>query len=59
MEKWKRVLSKNRDDLVMLAGGAAVAVGAGMIFFPAGWITAGVLAIAWSVLDSLGGGEET
>ena len=41
---------------VLLAGAASIAAGAGMIYLPAGLITAGVLAIAWWALDSLDGG---
>ena len=36
----------------------AVAVGAGMIYLPAGLIAGGVLAIAGAVLANLGGGDE-
>ena len=45
-------------DLVLLGGAVAVAVGAGMIYLPAGLIAGGVLAIAGAVLSSLGGGGE-
>lgn len=48
---WKRY----GPGLVLLGGMAAVTVGAGMIFLPAGFITGGALGIAWWVLDSLGG----
>lgn len=41
--------------IVLLAGIAAIALGAGMIFLPAGFITGGALGIAWWVLDGLGG----
>ena len=51
---WKR----HGPGLVLLSGGAAVAVGSGMIYLPAGLIAGGVLAIAWWVLDSLSGGGE-
>lgn len=43
--------------LVLLAGMAAITLGAGMIFLPAGFITGGALGIVWWVLDSLGGDE--
>lgn len=41
--------------MLMVAGAASITVGVGMIYLPAGLIAAGVLAIAWWVLDSLGG----
>lgn len=51
----RRLWKRYGPGLVLLAGMAAIAVGAGMIFLPAGLIAGGVLAIAWWVLDSLGG----
>lgn len=42
---------------MLLGGAVAVAVGAGMIYLPAGLIAGGVLAIAGAVLNSLGGGD--
>lgn len=48
---WK----KYGTGLVLLAGIASITLGAGMIFLPAGFITGGVLGVAWWVLDSLGG----
>lgn len=53
----KHFLRKHGAGAVLLAGVSAVSVGAGMIYLPAGVITAGVLAILWWVLDSLDGGE--
>lgn len=50
---WK----KHGAGAVLLAGVAAVSLGAGMIYLPAGVIAAGVLAILWWVLDSFDGGE--
>ena len=41
-------------ELVLLAGASAVAVGAGMIYLPAGLITGGGLAIAGAVLSMWG-----
>lgn len=58
MQNLRKALAKYAPDLVMLAGAAAVAVGAGMIYLPAGVIAAGILAIAGTVLNSLGGGGE-
>ena len=40
---------------MLLAGAGAVALGAGLIYLPAGFIAGGLLAIAWWVLDSLDG----
>lgn len=48
---WKR----HGPGMVLFSGSAAVSVGAGMIYLPAGLIAAGVLAIAWWVLNSLDG----
>ncbi len=56
----KRVVSSlaaNLSTLVLLAGAAAVTVGAGMIFLPAGFITGGGLAIAGAILSMWGEDE--
>lgn len=52
-----RVLARYCTDLALLGGAVAVAVGAGMIYLPAGFIAGGVLAIAGAVLSGLGGGD--
>ncbi len=57
MRKLIKNLAQYAIDLVLVAGAAAVAVGAGMIYLPAGLITGGVLAIAGAVLSSLSGGD--
>ena len=57
MRKLIKNLARYAIDLVRVAGAAAVAVGAGMIYLPAGLITGGVLAIAGAVLSSLSGGD--
>ncbi len=57
MRKLIKNLARYAIDLVLVAGAAAVAVGAGMIYLPAGLITGGVLAIAGAVLSSLSGGD--
>lgn len=57
MKKLRKALVKYAPDVVLIAGAAAVAVGAGMIYLPAGVITGGVLAIAGVVLNTLGGGD--
>lgn len=58
MQNLRKALAKYAVDLVMLAGAAAIVVGAGMIYLPAGVIAAGVLALGGAVLDSFGGGGE-
>lgn len=45
------------STLVLLAGAAAVTVGAGMLALPAGFITGGGLAIAGAVLSMWGEDE--
>ena len=57
MEKLRNALAKYTPDLALVAGATAVAVGAGMIYLPAGFIVGGVLAMAGAVLASLEGGE--
>ncbi len=55
----KKLWKRHGPGTVLFFGSAAVSVGAGMIFLPAGLIAAGVLAIAWWVLNSLDGrGDE-
>ena len=58
MEKLRKGLARYAGDLVLVAGAAAITVGAGMIYLPAGLIAGGVLAIACVILNSLGGGDE-
>lgn len=58
MRKMVKGLTGCLGELVLLAGGAAVAVGVGMIYLPAGLIAGGVLCIAGAVL-SMWGGERT
>lgn len=45
-------------DAVLLLGCALVAIGAGMIFLPAGLITAGVLLAVLAVADGFDENEE-
>ena len=54
MKKMVHGLMGHLGELVLLAGSAAVAVGAGMIYLPAGVITGGGLAIAGAVLSMWG-----
>ena len=56
MKNLLKGLARYCTDLVLLGGAVAVSVGAGMIYFPAGLIAGGALAIAGAVLSSLGGG---
>ena len=58
MEKLRKGLARYAGDLVLVAGAAAITVGAGMTYLPAGLIAGGVLAIAGVILNSLGGGDE-
>lgn len=44
-------------ELVFLAGGAAVAVGVGMIYLPAGLIAGGGLAVVGASIAMFGAGE--
>lgn len=41
-------------DVLMLAGAASISAGAGMVYQPAGWMVAGVFALAGGVLLSRG-----
>ncbi len=56
MKKLLNGLAQYGADLVLLGGAVTVAVGAGMIYLPAGFIAGGGLAIIGAVLSSLGGG---
>lgn len=58
MKRWKKALGRMSADLVLVAGAAAVAVGAGLIYLPAGLITGGALAMAGAVLGAMGRREE-
>ncbi len=55
MKKLKQALSELICDLLLIAGGAAVAVGAGLIYPPAGLIVGGLLVIAGVALSARGG----
>ena len=58
MKQLTRALARYAPDLVLVAGATAVAVGAGMIYLPAGFIAGGLLAILGAVFASLGGGGD-
>lgn len=55
MRRLSRALRRHGVDLVMVAGAAAMAVGCGLIYLPAGLIVGGALAIAGAILSALGG----
>ena len=57
MRKMVKGLAEHLGELVLLAGAAAVTVGVGMIYLPAGLIAGGGLAIAGAVLSMCGGTE--
>lgn len=42
-------------DALMLSGAGAVSAGAGMVYLPAGWIVAGLFALAFGYLVARGG----
>lgn len=54
MNDWKKGVSKYATDLVMIGGAAAVVVGIGLIYVPAGMIAAGILAMAGATDGSRG-----
>lgn len=54
MRKMVNGLMSHLGELVLLAGAAAVSVGCGMIYLPAGLIAGGGLAIAGAVLSVWG-----
>lgn len=54
MKKLVNGLMGHLAELALVAGAAAVAVGAGMIYLPAGLISGGGLAIAGAVLSMWG-----
>ena len=54
LNKMVHGLMGHLGELVLLAGAAAVAVGTGMIYLPAGLIAGGGLAIAGAVLSMWG-----
>lgn len=58
MRNMVNCLVKHLPELVMVAGAAAVAVGAGMFCLPAGLIVGGGLAVAGAVLSLWGAGDE-
>lgn len=57
MKALKDGVAAYATELMMTAGAILVSLGAGMIYFPAGIITAGVMLLAGAVLSCLGGGQ--
>lgn len=57
MKALKDGVAAYATELMMTAGAALVSLGTGMIYFPAGIITAGVMLLAGAVLSCLGGGQ--
>ena len=57
MKALKDGVAAYATELMMTAGAALVSLGAGMIYFPAGIITAGVMLLAGAGLSCLGGGQ--
>ena len=49
MKQLKKTLAGRLGDLALIAGAALASVGAGMIYFPAGLICAGVLLMVGAV----------
>ncbi len=58
MKKLVNGVMRHLGELVLLAGAAAVSVGCGLIYPPAGLIAGGVLAMVGAVLSIWGGGEK-
>lgn len=57
MKALKDGVAAYATELMMTAGAVLVSLGTGMIYFPAGIITAGVMLLAGAVLSCLGGGQ--
>lgn len=54
MKQLVKSLTAHLADLVLVGGAVAVAVGAGMIYLPAGLIVGGGLAVAGAALSIMG-----
>jgi len=59
MKQISKTLMTHLAEMVFLAGAAAIAVGAGMVYLPAGLIAGGVLAVGGAVIAMVGGGDDT
>ena len=55
MKEKKRNGREIISDVLLVAGGTAVSIGAGMVYIAAGVIVGGVLAMAFGWLIALGG----
>lgn len=58
MKEKKRRRREIASDVLLVAGGSAISIGAGVIHIAAGLIVGGVMAIAFGWLISLGGDTE-
>ena len=52
MDQKKEKSSGRLREVIGMVGVAAITVGAGLIYLPAGLIVGGLFAIAWAVLDA-------
>lgn len=57
MKNIARSLAGHLAEIVFLAGAAAVSVGCGLVYLPAGLIAGGVLAMTGAVIAMAGGSE--
>lgn len=57
MKKFMQAIAKHLPDMVLVAGAAAIAVGIGLIYLPAGVIAGGILAIAGVIFAGFGAGD--
>jgi len=58
MKRIANCVMSHLAEIVMLVGAAAVSVGVGMMYLPAGLIAGGALAIAGAVMSLYGAGDE-
>ena len=58
MKQIANCLMTHLPELVFLSGAAAISIGAGMVYLPAGLIAGGVLAVAGAVISMFGAGDE-
>lgn len=58
MKKMVDSLVKHLNNLVLVVGAVVMAVGAGMIYLPVGFLVGGGLAVAGAVLSIWGEGED-
>jgi hypothetical protein len=53
-----RLWSRCGATVLLVGGAAALTVGVGLVFVPAGWIAGGAVAIAGGILAAIGGGDD-